>query len=89
MTTSPSSRGPAGRAPSPSTGNDSTSVGGVAPAVLAVELADPLGVDELDRHVPVLDAGGREREAAQLLDVADLQALGGQLGADDLDLEQG
>ena len=47
------------------------------------------GVDELDRQVPLLDAGGGEREPAQLLDVAHLQALGGQLRADDLDLEQG
>jgi hypothetical protein len=57
--------------------------------VLAVELADALGLDELDRQVPLLDPGGGEREPAQLLDVADLQALGGQLRADDLDLEQG
>jgi hypothetical protein len=57
--------------------------------VLAVELADALGRHELDRQVPLVDAGGRQRETAQLLDVADLQALGGQLGADDLDLEQG
>ena len=62
---------------------------GVAATVLAVELADALGLDELDRQVPLLDAGGGEREPAQLLDVADLQALGGQLRADDLDLEQG
>jgi hypothetical protein len=39
--------------------------------------------------VPLLDAGGPEREPAQLLDIADLQAVGGQVGADDLDLEQG
>jgi hypothetical protein len=38
--------------------------------------------------MPLLDPGGGERETAQLFDVADLQALGGQLGADDLDLEQ-
>jgi hypothetical protein len=57
--------------------------------VLAVELADAVGLDELDRQVPLLDPGGGEREPAQLLDVADLQALGGQLRADDLDLEQG
>jgi hypothetical protein len=62
---------------------------GVAPAVLAVELADALGLDELDRQVPLLDPGRRECEPAQLLDVADLQALRGQLRADDLDLEQG
>ena len=62
---------------------------GVASAVLAVELADPLWLDELDRQVPLLDAGGGEREPAQLLDVADLQAVGGQLRPDDLDLEQG
>jgi len=58
-------------------------------AVLAVELADALWLDELDRQVPLLDAGGGEREPAQLLDVADLQAVGGQLRPDDLDLEQG
>jgi hypothetical protein len=57
--------------------------------VLAVELADALWLDELDRQVPLLDAGGGEREPAQLLDVADLQAVGGQLRPDDLDLEQG
>jgi hypothetical protein len=57
--------------------------------MLPVELADALGRHELDRQVPLVDAGGRQRETAQLLDVADLQALGGQLGADDLDLEQG
>jgi hypothetical protein len=56
--------------------------------VLAVELADALGRHELDRQVPLLDPGRGERETAQLLDVADLQAFGGQLGADDLDLEQ-
>ena len=33
----------------------------VAAAVLAVELADPLFVDELDRDVAVLDAGRRKR----------------------------
>jgi hypothetical protein len=60
----------------------------VAPAMFAVELANALGLDELDRQVPLLDAGGREREPAQLLDVADLQAVGSQLRADDLDLEQ-
>ena len=30
-------------------------------AVLAVQLADALGVDELDREMPVLDTGRRER----------------------------
>ena len=65
-------------------------VGRLVPApVLAVELADALGLDELDRQVPLLDAGGGEREPAQLLDVADLQAVGGQLRPDDVDLEQG
>ena len=62
---------------------------GVAPAVLAVELADALGLDELDRQMTLLDAGGGEREPTQLLDVADLQAVGGQLRPDDVDLEQG
>ena len=41
ITTSPSSRGPATTRSSPSTGNDSTSVGPVHAAVLAVELGDP------------------------------------------------
>ena len=37
-------------------------VGGqVAPAMLAVEPADPVGVDELDREMAVGDPGGRER----------------------------
>ena len=41
----------------------------VLAAVLAVQLADPLRVDDLDREVPFVDPGGRQRGgdgAAQL-----------------------
>ena len=38
----------------------------VLAAVLAVELADPLGVDELDREVAVVDAGRGERRRDRL-----------------------
>jgi hypothetical protein len=42
--------------------------------VLAVELADALGVDQLDRQMPILDVRGRERRqrrGPQLLGRAD------------------
>jgi hypothetical protein len=59
-------------------------VGGlVEAAVLAVQLADALLRDELDRDVPVVDPARGERQRAQLGDV-----LPGQRVADDLDFEQ-
>ncbi len=62
MTTSPSSRGPAPApsGPAPSIGKERTSVGASRPRWLAVELADPVGVDDLDREVAVGDAAGGE-----------------------------
>ncbi len=36
-------------------------MGSVAPAMLAVQLADPLLADELDRQVALLDPGRAER----------------------------
>ena len=48
--------------------------------VLAVELADPLGVDDLDREVAVVDPGGRQRRrdrVAQIRgDVGEVEAQG-------------
>ena len=57
-------------------------------AVLAVELADALGADELDRGVAVVDAGRGQREHAQLLGLGRGQVRAGHvLEPDDLDLE--
>ena len=53
------------------------------PAVLGVQRRDPLGVDELDREVAVLDARRGERDRHE----APQRLLGQFGGADDLDLE--
>ena len=62
ITTSPSSRSPSGRAVL--VDRERQHVGRpVLAAVLGVELGDPLGVDELDRDVAVLDARRRRPRA--------------------------
>ena len=43
--------------------------GAVDPAVLAIELADPVLVHELDRDVAVLDPRRGERQRTELLDL--------------------
>ena len=78
ITTSPSSRGPAlGAAPSSGKGQHVGRL--VEAAVRAVQLADPLAVDELDGEVAVLDAGrraARPRRRPQLARALELDHAG-------------
>ena len=55
--------------PRSSIGNESTSVGSALPRCSRVELGDARGVDELDRDVPVVDVGRRQRERDEPLDL--------------------
>ena len=53
----------AGGSPSPSIGNDSTSVGSSSPRCSRLSSRDPLRVDERDREVAVVDARRRRARA--------------------------
>ena len=66
-------------------------VGGtVDPAMLAIERADPVLVHELDRHVTLIDPGGREGERAQLLQLDRGRTLGDdRVDPDHLNVEHG
>jgi hypothetical protein len=57
--------------------------------VLAVELADALAIDELDRDVALLDSRACQRKAAQPLGLLGRQPAARARQPDDVDVEQG
>ena len=65
ITTSPSSRGPAGSPPSPSIAKESTSVGASFARCSRLSSRIRSGPDELDRHVTVVDTGAAAASAAR------------------------
>jgi len=60
----------------------------VAATVLAVELANARGIDQLDRNVAFLDPRRGERQRAQPLGLLGYEAPGCAVQSDDVDVDQ-